>query len=91
MLMSETCIFKSAGRSDSRETRTELPTGYEQINLRVYRGFPELYMAADVEQQWQIRQILSVSDQHHLDEVMSAWDRAGSAQRDAVRAALGVA
>tara|TARA_R100001510_G_C7598402_1_gene165796 strand:+ start:461 stop:694 length:234 start_codon:yes stop_codon:yes gene_type:complete len=54
-------------------------------------GFPQLYMAADVEEQWQIRQILSVSDHHHLDEVMSAWDRADAAQREAVRAALGVA
>lgn len=89
--MSETFTFKSAGRSASREARTELPTGYEKSNLRVYRGFPELYMAADVEEQWQIRQILSVSDQHHLDEVMSAWDQAGPAQQDAVRAALGVA
>lgn len=52
------------------------------------QGFPDAYMGADVACQWQVRQILSVSDHHHLDEVMVAWEQASPELRDAVRAAM---
>tara|TARA_R110001592_G_scaffold56998_3_gene173388 strand:+ start:1308 stop:1565 length:258 start_codon:yes stop_codon:yes gene_type:complete len=54
-------------------------------------SFAEAYFSADVAAQWEVRQILSVYDHHHLDEVMVAWDDADSVARALVHDVLGAA
>ena len=52
--------------------------------------FPEAYLGSDVDVQWCVRRILMVPEQHHLDEVMVAWDDATLQQRSEVLDTLGL-